>query len=404
MMQKQSAENRIQRAHIALMRDPRFVAMTGIIMLGDFKVVEDLAEYTGDPRVPPTACTDGANCFYQRSFVDDLSDAELRFIVCHEKFHILYNHLLTWVGLYEKNPQAANMACDHVINLQMLELASKDGFLKMPTGQHEGLADPKYKGWSTKEVFDDLVKNGGGGGGGNGSGMDGHLWEKAKAMSAEQKKRLAQVIDQAIRQGKIMAGKLGGDQHRSFDELTEPKIDWRKVLLDFVVSHVKGNDASSWRKPNRRHLYKDLYLPSMISERVGSVVLAIDTSGSIGGEQISRFLSEVKGICDNVCPEVVHILYWDSAVAAHEEYRGHEVQHIVNSTKPAGGGGTSPSCITGYLASKPNIKPDVCIVLTDGYVGGDWGGQWPAPVLWCIDNGGNDKPVPGTGTALYIED
>lgn len=403
-MFKLSAELRVQRAHISLMRDPRFVALTSILMLGKSTVVEDLAAAIGDPRVPPTACTDGLNCYYQRSFVEMLEDSELRFLICHEKYHILYRHLHTWVSLYEQDWRAAGIACDHVINLQLLDLGGGDKFIEMPKGIAAGHADPKYRGWSAKEVFDDLRKGGKGGGGGQNPGMDGHLWEKAKAMTPEQQKKLAQTIDQAIRQGQIMAGKLGANKNRDFEQLTEPKIDWRKVLCDFVVSHVKGNDASSWRKPNRRHLYKDMYLPSMISERVGTVVLAIDTSGSIGGEQIARFLSEVKGICDNVQPEVVHILYWDSTVAAHEEYREHEVPFIVNSTKPAGGGGTSPSCVTQYLAGKPAIKPDVCIVLTDGYVGDDWGGNWPAPVLWCIDNGGHHKPVPSNGSALYIED
>ena len=44
------------------------------------------------------------------------------------------------------------------------------------------------------------------------------------------------------------------------------------------------------------------------------------------------------------------------------------------------------SCVSAYLKEK-NIQPECVIVLTDGYVGGDWGSGWTAPVMWCIVGG-----------------
>ena len=224
-------------------------------------------------------------------------------------------------------------------------------------------------------------------------------------MTDEEKRELVRDIDQAIRQG-LMAhnkqvGEGAGGLDRELQELLEPKVNWREVLRDYVKSMCHSKDASSWRRVNRRFLSTGVYMPSMIGEKVGHLVVAIDTSGSIGQEELSEFLSEVKGIAEEVSPELVDLIYWDSRVAAHETYTESEVPNIVSSTKPRGGGGTSPSCVSDYL-KKEQIVPQCVIVLTDGYVGNDWGNDWPAPVMWAIV-GGNDVVAPN-GKTIHIKD
>jgi predicted metal-dependent peptidase len=142
-------------------------------------------------------------------------------------------------------------------------------------------------------------------------------------------------------------------------------------------------------------------MPTLIGEKVGHLVVAVDTSGSVGGKELAEFLAEVQGIAEEVSPEIVDLIYWDGAVAAHETYTGATVSTIVQSTKPAGGGGTSPSCVSTYLKDK-SIVPECIIMLTDGYVGGDWGNEWTAPVLWVIV-GGNDEVAPN-GKTIHIRD
>jgi predicted metal-dependent peptidase len=161
-----------------------------------------------------------------------------------------------------------------------------------------------------------------------------------------------------------------------------------------------GNDYSTWRRPNRRFVSAGVYMPSGVSETLGEIVIAVDTSGSIGGPELSQFLGEINAICSSLSPEVVRLLYWDTEVARAERYEKEQLHTITQSTKPAGGGGTSPSCITRYLAES-NIKAQVVVVLTDGYVGTDWGGVWPCPVVWCIV--GNEQEVPATGKAIHVE-
>ena len=218
-------------------------------------------------------------------------------------------------------------------------------------------------------------------------------------MTAEQQQELAREIDEAIRQGALMAGKTGSGGDRSLEELLQPQVDWREVLRDFVTSTCAGSDYSTWRKPNRRYIGAGMYMPSGISESIGEIVVAIDTSGSIGGRQLSAFLSEVKSVADTVHPEAIRLLYWDTRVCGDERYEGEEVDKIIQSTKPKGGGGTIVECVPEYLRDK-QIKAQCVIVLTDGYLGGSWG-EWNHPVLWAILD--NKNAVPSVGKAVHIK-
>jgi len=141
-------------------------------------------------------------------------------------------------------------------------------------------------------------------------------------------------------------------------------------------------------------------MPSLIGERVGHLVVGVDTSGSISGREISRFLSEVKSIAEDVHPEKVDLIYWDAAVAAHEEYEESMLSTLVQSTKPAGGGGTDPRCVSKYLKEKV-IQPECVIMLTDGYVG-SWGDDWEVPILWVIVGG--NKTHATCGKTIHVED
>jgi predicted metal-dependent peptidase len=364
-----------------------------------------------------------------------LKEPELNFVVLHENLHKAYRHLTTWKKLHDENHRLANAACDYVINLKLKDLDPSERVIAMPRwadgelkGKPMGLVDEKYRGLNAKQVFDllkDEQKGGGGGSGddeGDGSGkgsggtgtsqgqsqgegFDDHDWDGAKEMTEEEKKVLEREIDQAIRQGVMahqkIAGTGGGDLDRDLLELLEPKVDWREMLREFVKSTCSAKDTSSWRKVNRRFLSMGTYMPSLIGEKVGHMVIAVDTSGSVGQEELSGFLTEVKGIAEEVKPSQVDLIYWDSRVAAHEEYSEGMVGDIINSTKPRGGGGTTHSSVSQKLKEN-KIVPECVIMLTDGYVGSDWGHDWTAPVLWAIV-GGNDC-VADNGKTILVKD
>jgi predicted metal-dependent peptidase len=244
----------------------------------------------------------------------------------------------------------------------------------MRTARLIGLYDPRFDGMNAKQVFDILKQEKQDGDGPRGEGEDGfdeHDWEGAAEIPKEERKQLEEDIERALRQG-LMAGTADGDLERGIGELLKPQVDWREELREFVKSICAGRDTSSWRKPNRRFLHSDIYMPSMVSERVGQIVVGIDTSGSIGGDILTAFLTEVKSIAEDVHPEKLHLLYWDAAVASHEVYDEGSMGGLIQSTKPKGGGGTAPSCVSNYLKHH-NLNPECIIILTDGYVGSDGG-------------------------------
>lgn len=400
-MSKLTVEQRIQRAHVWLMKHPKYCLYSGIFMLGKTEVKDDV----------PTACTDGRNVEYGREFVNGLPEAEVRGLILHENLHKAFRHLSMWKHLYKEHATMANMACDYVINLMIYDSDKNGQDVALPK---DGLLDEKYRGWDSQTVFNDLkqqakdkksitVKTVG-----NQEGqeipvqevvvLDIHEWDKADGMSDKEKEVLAKDIDQALRQGAILAGKLGGNVPREVEEVLQAKVDWREALREFITSFCVDKDQSTWRRPSRRWIGQDVYMPSMIGESVGRIVVAIDTSGSIDNEAIGQFLGEVRDICEHVKPDGIDLLYWDTRVAQHEKYEQDQLENLLASTKPAGGGGTSPSCITRYIKDK-KLKPECVVVMTDGYVGGDWGEEWPCPTLWGITT----DVVSGVGKTVHIQ-
>ncbi len=405
-----TAEERLSKAVVAIMGHPRYTALAGVLMIGEKTIEDDI----------PTACTNGRDVKYGRAFVDGLTDAQLRGLVLHEdEGHKLHRHLEIWKWMYDIDPHLANCACDYVINIKIVDDNKEDGFAQLPEG---GLVDARFRGMDSAQVFNILRKEqeeqsqddqgdgsqgneSGGDGepssspGGDGAGFDEHDWEGAQSLSDEDKRELARDIDEAIRQGAMAAGKMGGTGNRDLDEVLQPQVDWREVLREFIQNTCAGNDYSTYARPNRRLMSQGIIMPSGISEQVGELVIAIDTSGSVGQQELTAFLSEVKGVCDTVKPDKLRLLYWGSNVVGDEAYDMHELDNLVKSTKPMGGGGTDVNCVTQYMTDE-GIKPQACIVLTDGYLYSGWG-DWTCPVLWAILD--NRDAVPDEGKVVHIK-
>lgn len=383
MATKLTVEQLIQKDHVALMKDPKYCLYSGIIMIGKTEVKDDV----------PTACTDGRNTYYGRDYMAKQASNKRKGVILHENLHKAFRHTTVWKHLYKENPTLANMACDYVINLMIMD--GDNNFVSLPDG---ALLDPKYKGLDAGTVYRMLKEEAKGGtihvktvGDQEGkdvpvievgNGLDEHDWESAEGMTNEEKETLAKDIDQALRQGAILAGKMSANVPREISDVLEAKVDWREAMREFVTSFCADKDESTWRRPSRRWIGQDVYMPSMIGESVGRIVIGIDMSGSIGDEEVGQFLGEVKKICDTVKPEGIDLLYWDTRVCQHEKYEQDQLDNLLASTKPRGGGGTDPQCIVDYMNNK-KIKAECAVILTDGYVG-SWGEGWLCPTLWGI--------------------
>jgi predicted metal-dependent peptidase len=414
------AEHKIERAHVSIMQSKMFRFFSGLTMIGKVTVSDDVA----------TACTNGRDVIYGRKFVDKLPEKQLLFIVIHELSHIAWRHTTTYKHLYDKDAQLANIACDFVINLQIVDQDPHATEVEFPTkedGTKFGCIDEKYRGMDVTQVFNLLMKeyppsqpsDGTGEGGQGQSGQNGrggksrddldgeqfdeHDFEGAEKLTEDEKAELSTRVTQALHQGKQLAGKMGGDVPRGLGELVDPQVPWQEVLRDLVKQVCKGTGDTTWRRFSKRHLGAGIYLPSTISEKVGRILDAIDTSGSIGDSIISVIMTEVKSICDEVRPEGVDLLYWGTDVVGHEFYGETELDSLIDNTRPVGGGGTDPDCIPRYM-KKHSMNPEIVIVLTDGYFYdgiGDWS-EVSAPIIWCVID--NPSFTSSIGKVIHIKE
>lgn len=440
-MAAMTAEQRIERAVYRLMSNKVFCLFSGLVMIGKISVVDD----------HPTACTNGRDIKFGREFVDTLNDKQLLFVLLHELMHMAYRHTVVWKGLYDENAIVANMACDYVINLQIQDMDKEGDYIEFPRDEENnilGLVDEKYRGMDAKQVFNAIKKEfdiekwfpvrckrgeeGDEKGKKPGSGkplvegwgppeggsvpsnikellkkqFDEHDFEDAQSLSDEEKEELERKIDQALRQGAQLAGRLGGDLNRGIQELLAPKVDWRQATRDWVKQIFRGRGNATWRRYNKRFIGNNIYMPHSVDERMGRLLEGIDTSGSIGDDVLTAFLSETKSIIDELNPDGLDLLYWDTRVASHEQYDQSNMSSLVESTKPAGGGGTDPACVPAYMKQK-GLAPVGVIMLTDGYFydgdGAEKWGELGVPVLWCVVNG-NPNFVPTYGTLVNMED
>ena len=135
-----------------------------------------------------------------------------------------------------------------------------------------------------------------------------------------------------------------------------------------------------WTPPNRRCIASGLYLPSVERRGLGEIVIAVDTSGSIGKIELEQFSGEISAISEEAQPESVHVVYCDAAVQSTQEFGPSEPVRV----EPRGGGGTDFRPAFDWV-SENNIAPVCFIYLTDLCCH-----SYPEapeyPVLWVTDS------------------
>jgi predicted metal-dependent peptidase len=341
-----------------------------------------------------TAATDGKDIFYNPEFFLSLPAAQLDGVLLHEVLHAALLHVPRR-GV--RDATLWNFAADIVIN----GIIMQQGGFELPAG---GLRDQKLEHLSVEEIYEILSKDaekyqklwesGGAGladlldapGEGEGEGEGGGKWEgegdKDDSMSSARKAALEAHWRNALQQAAVIArsskqGTLPAGIERELSNVTKPQIDWRSYLWRYLVQ--TPNDFTGF---DRRFVGRGLYLEALQGESV-IVYVAIDTSGSIGGEELRLFLGEVSGILRSY-PHLKCELYYVDADA----YGPYELSPDSTFPKPQGGGGTSFVPFFDKVAERwDGHAQAVCVYLTDGY------GYFPEeapelPVLWVVTPGG----------------
>ena len=418
-MQKQ--EMRIKRAHMTLMKNRATALYAGVMLMGETTVKDE----------DFTAYTDGVNKHYSKKFIEKniLKESQLRGLILHENLHIALKHPIHGRDMYKENAKLANVAADFVVNDIIFNIKDKlsnsnEWLVELPPG---ALYDEMFHDWSMRKVFDYLKQQNGndsdsdgndGEGEGDGGGGDGkpskvmvdgqqhdtsmtdeHDFKKFKDMSHDEAKEMSDKINKVLREGGMLAGRMGAKVPRVIEELLTPKVAWTEYLRDFWESFIKGKDEFTWRKLNKRQLANDYIVPGVENETIGEVVIAIDTSGSIGGREITEFATEVASLCSACAPEKVRVLWWDTMVHGEQTFAD-DYSGIASMLKPVGGGGTRVQCVNDYII-KERIKAECVIVFTDGYVENP---TWTvtAPTLWLITR--NKSWTPPTGKKVLFAD
>ena len=393
-----------------------------------------------DAKVCDSVATDARALYYNPAYVERLSLAQTQFVLAHEALHCALGH---FARRAHRVMQRWNIACDHAVNLLLL-----DEGLRPPPGI---LADAGYKGLSAEEIYPLIPEDS------NAQTLDKHLFDQSEndngalpddsphdapredaddsqgegnnaphedasntpqqhdeprpgpggdgdnpsqpqpreqphpsaapgqqAISPSEREALAQKwrghLASAAQQAR-MAGRLGESWLRLVDELIMPKLPWRSLLARYLM-HAAREDYSFLRVSRREGAAT---LPSLYSRRI-ELVAVLDTSGSILATEMQEFATEINALKAQVNAQVT-LHACDERLAEAGPWVFAPWQGVTLPDGFNGGAGTDFRPVFDWLA-QAQIRPDVLVYFTDAE------GEFPAfapdyPVLWLVKGRGS---------------
>lgn len=381
---------------------------------------------TVENKMIPTFRMDGEKIEYNPDFVETLKPKEIRTILCECILHGALGHVFR---LEARDPERWNRACDYAVanvmrdsNLHALQqnnaqlrdyfelggvfkdwcpankefdnLAAEDIYNKLPR-KPPGKANPQGAGQNDPDGESEGQKNEPGEPGDEPpepTSTGEVVQAKGDRSELEEKQSQWEVkVIQAANAAKQI-GTLPSLLQRLVDDISSPRVPWRDQLRQFF--NVRQRDDFSWRRPKNSLLHQGIYLPSLDSVRMGAIVVAVDTSGSVSDEILKAFQSEVQAVMDECCPARLVVIYCDAEVNLVKEYQAGDIIEL----KAVGGGGTDFRPVFRFVDTA-DIEPCCLVYLTD--LMGSFPKEQPIyPVLWgCILK---DEEAP-FGETIYID-
>lgn len=334
----------------------------------------------------PTAWTDGKRLGYNPSFINSLNAEGVRFVVAHEVLHPALSHQLRRDG---REPILWNIAADLAINWMLQEA----GFTVwehacLPGREDFETHDPR---WCAEEHYahipKDIAEQWRGKGqdpGKCGGVIDGTADRDPETGAGIDPVTIAQAAAAARQIGKLSAALEG-----MISELLDPQTPWTDELADFITRSIQAQDDFTWRRPSKRHTARGFYLPSMRGETMGTVIVTLDSSGSVDTEMLRLFCSELNGVID-AKPTKIIVINHDSDIA--EPYEWEPSQGRFTEVAIHKRGGTDHRPIWDWI-QEHEPEAACCICLTDGCTSY---GQGPhgVPVLWALPEAYKDTQPP----------
>jgi len=335
-----------------------------------------------------------------------------------------------------------NFAADYSINLQLEDLINAN--IKRPSGV---LFDKKYEDMSAEKIYDILYKDiPHEEGDGDGEGEEGEEGEEGDGQGQGQGqpgqgqgkpgqgqgqgggkepelsgdiRKPGSLEGEALYEGseELEGAKGAGDIDKTwgeilsdaksknpgtgspsldrwFNKIGKPKINWKRMLLKFMNQCFAADPKYGYF--NKKFIGSGEYLPGMKYPKVEgfrTIVLIIDTSGSINQATLSKFASEFYGILTTKKIEETIIIWCDDKIQKVERLKTKSLsgssiskttfeEKFLQKLRPAGQGGTSfipPfKWIEQNLIQKTGIIPSFAIYFTDA------AGDAPEPNKYSI--------------------
>jgi predicted metal-dependent peptidase len=359
----------------------------------------------------PTAATNGRNFYYNTKFVQKLSVKKLEFLFGHEICHCVFDHFGR-VG--SRDRQLSNIAQDFAVNQILVDERIGEKITEVKI-----CYDAKYRGMAWEEIYDelwdkaekislpDLLKQLGDlldehiNEDGSGPGKEGDGDKQGKGMPTMTKEEAQQIRDE-IKEAMIQsaaaagAGKTPMGIQRLIKDMTEPKISWRDLVRQEIQSIIRNDYTFS--RPSRKGQMSGAILPGMKEATTIDVGICIDMSGSIGEEDATVFLSEVKGIMDQYEDFKINLWCFDTAIYNHKEI-SQDNSHDLEEYEPQGGGGTDFEVNWDFMKDN-GIAPKKFIMFTDGYPCGSWGDEDYCDTIFIV-KGNTEAEAPFGQTVIY---
>jgi predicted metal-dependent peptidase len=335
----------------------------------------------------------GQTDFYGKELEGDARierrDTEIRAILKHEFYHLIFNHLTERLPDGEMNMiwnVAADLAINSEIGVELPNIACIPGhtnFEDYPSGLSAEQYYDRLK--KDKEEHDKQNGEGEGQGGqgseggdsdgdqqGNGQGkgnkfsntLDDHsMWGQAdenkvaNEIATERLKKMVQdAVEESVKSGRgwgSVSAKMRGE---IIERVKTKAVDWKSVLRYFIKASVNADKHNSMKRINRRYPYIHA---GRKTSRTANIAISIDQSGSVSDEMLGAFFEQLNKLAEIATFTVVP---FDDRVFEEKVYQWKKGQKHKRERVLCGG--TNFDAPTEYV-NKHNF--DGHIVLTDMY-------------------------------------
>jgi len=330
-----------------------------------------------------TAGVDGVYLRYNPQWAEALPMPELVGIIAHETAHCAFGH--PW-RRGNRDFARWNKACDRAINarLRLQGIPLPAGGLYPEVGAEDLSAEEFYarEAEANPQGGPDSADGQGGPGkpgqdfGGCGNVADAPTEADADGKSQPSAEDWKIAVTQAINQAD-KAGTLPAGMKRSIADGLRARVDWRAMLREFLQRSAR-NDYS-WSRPSARFAAAGIIMPSLLSEELPEIAVAVDTSGSITSETVNAFLAEIESILADL-HGTVRLIACDAEAQLVGTFSAAD---IPLPRELPGGGGTDFRPAFDAVAEDP---PAAFVYLTD--LEGRFPDAEPEfPVLWIATTG-----------------